>query len=264
MEQSPNGRPQQLTVNSINTSTIRVTWIPATDSEVYPVTGFRIVCECLRTDNQWHHVKEECVDADCWSASISGLQENTLYRFLVYAKNRFGEGPESEPSRSRTTEVMTGKKLHDAVKLGDLEAVKNILENSPELKDVPDGSEGFSPLMAAAQSGNMTMVEFLLSYGADVHACNSAGKYSLMVACNEGHREVAMKLRSNGARWERRDKSGCTAMHWAVDGGNTELIKWMIEDGALVDEHDSGCSWTPLMRCAASEDGKTEVAKVLL
>ena len=78
------------------------------------------------------------------------------------------------------------------------------------------------------------MIDLLVRYGADINACNSSGKNSLMLACFAGHLGVVKQLRSYGATWEKRDRGGSMALHWAVDGGNTELIKWMIQDGAKV------------------------------
>ena len=40
---------------------------------------------------------------------------------------------------------------------------------------------------------------------------------------------------------------GSTAIHWAMDGKNTELIAWMIDDGANLEALDFN-GWTPLLR----------------
>ena len=78
------------------------------------------------------------------------------------------------------------------------------------------------------------MIDLLIRYGADINACNSAGKDSLMLACFTGHLGVIKKLVDYGASWTKRDRGGSTALHWAVDGGQTELIQWMIDGGAEV------------------------------
>lgn len=70
-----------------------------------------------------------------------------------------------------------------------------------------------------------------------------------MLACFAGKQEVVMRLREHGARYEDFDKGGSTPMHWAVDGGNTRLIEWMIKDGADVNMKDCNSKWTPLLRC---------------
>ncbi|KFO21559.1 Fibronectin type 3 and ankyrin repeat domains 1 protein [Fukomys damarensis] len=60
-------------------------------------------------------------------------------------------------------------------------------------------------------------------------------KDSLMLACYEGHLDVVKYLRRHGASWDARDLGGCTALHWATDGGHCPVIDWMIKDGCEVD-----------------------------
>lgn len=53
-----------------------------------------------------------------------------------------------------------------------------------------------------------------------------------------GHIEVAKLLRQYNASWDLVDKTGSTALHWAVDGANLDLIRWMLQDGCRVDIKD--------------------------
>lgn len=57
---------------------------------------------------------------------------------------------------------------------------------------------------------------------------------SLMLACYAGHLDVVKYLRRHGASWDARDLGGCTALHWAADGGHCPVIDWMIKDGCEV------------------------------
>jgi ankyrin repeat protein len=70
-----------------------------------------------------------------------------------------------------------------------------------------------------------------------------------MLACFAGQLKVVKMLRQAGARYDDFDRGGSTPLHWAVDGGNTYLLEWMIEDGAQVNIPDHNCGWTPLLRC---------------
>ena len=40
---------------------------------------------------------------------------------------------------------------------------------------------------------------------------------------------------------------GSTALHWAMDGKNHEMIDWMMDDGADIHATDHN-GWTPLLR----------------
>ena len=50
--------------------------------------------------------------------------------------------------------------------------------------------------------------------------------------------EVAQLLREQNASWDVLDKTGSTALHWAVDGANLDMIRWMLQDGCRVDVKD--------------------------
>lgn len=49
-----------------------------------------------------------------------------------------------------------------------------------------------------------------------------------------GKLEMVKLLREKGAVWESSDNNGSTPLHLAVDGGNVDLIRWMIKDGCPV------------------------------
>ena len=53
-----------------------------------------------------------------------------------------------------------------------------------------------------------------------------------------GNVDVAQLLRQHGAKWDLLDKTGSTALHWAVDGANLDMIRWMLQDGCRVDIKD--------------------------
>lgn len=55
-----------------------------------------------------------------------------------------------------------------------------------------------------------------------------------MLACFAGHLDIVKHLRIFGATWQSQDVSGCTPLHWAVDGGHLPVVAFMIEDGCEV------------------------------
>lgn len=106
-------------------------------------------------------------------------------------------------------------------------------------------------------------MEILLEFNADPDYANLEGKTSLMKACYAGQEEAARLLRQHGASWEKRDRSGLTAVHWAADGGHDDLLLWVLRDGGPVDIEDTVNGWTPLMRVACLS-GNDDVAEVLI
>ncbi|MBK1810781.1 ankyrin repeat domain-containing protein [Clostridium sp. YIM B02505] len=74
------------------------------------------------------------------------------------------------------------KKLFIAIRQGDIETVKALLEKKPELisctaKQPPKKDHGQSPLQVAIKSGNFEVAEYLLDLGADVNFMESESCY---------------------------------------------------------------------------------------
>ena len=78
-----------------------------------------------------------------------------------------------------------------------------------------------------------------------------------MLACYAGHLDVVKYLRRHGASWDTRDLGGCTALHWAADGGHCNVIEWMIGDGCEVwgPPHQLH-TWREEPRCCSTGSGE--------
>ncbi|XP_054099432.2 fibronectin type 3 and ankyrin repeat domains protein 1 isoform X2 [Callithrix jacchus] len=225
---------------------------------------------------------------------VEGLEPRTLYRFRLKVTSPSGECEYSPLiSVSTTREPISSEHFHRAVNVNDEDLLVRILQGGHVKVDVPN-KFGFTALMVAAQKGYTRLVKILVSNGTDVNLKNGSGKDSrrkspperqpehfpevfinlfhptyeshtrgLMLACYEGHLDVVKYLRRHGASWQARDLGGCTALHWAADGGHCSVIEWMIKDGCEVDVVDTGSGWTPLMRVSAVS-GNQRVASLLI
>ncbi|XP_049616795.1 myotrophin [Syngnathus scovelli] len=93
---------------------------------------------------------------------------------------------------------MGDKDLTWALKTGDLEEVQSMLKT---LEDVNRTLEegGRKPLHLACDFGQTSIVEFLLSKGADVNATDKHGLTPLIYACLEGHAACVKVLLEKGA-----------------------------------------------------------------
>ncbi|XP_054515951.1 fibronectin type 3 and ankyrin repeat domains protein 1 isoform X19 [Pan troglodytes] len=172
---------------------------------------------------------------------VEGLEPRTLYRFRLKVTSPSGDCEYSPlVSVSTTREPISSEHLHQAVSVNDEDLLVRILQGGRVKVDVPN-KFGFTALMVAAQKGYT----------------------SLMLACYAGHLDVVKYLRRHGASWQARDLGGCTALHWAADGGHCSVIEWMIKDGCEVDVVDTGSGWTPLMRVSAVS-GNQRVASLLI
>ena len=75
------------------------------------------------------------------------------------------------------------------------------------------------------------MIELLIESGAEIDAQNESGKTALMLAAFSGKLKIIQELRSNGASYDKYDRSGSYVIHYAVDGGNVDSLQWMLLDG---------------------------------
>jgi ankyrin repeat protein len=79
--------------------------------------------------------------------------------------------------------------IHDAAKSGDLEKVKELLKDNPDLVASKD-NYGATPLHWAALTGQYEVVGFLLNNNANVNAKSTNGMTPLHQAAYHDHKDV--------------------------------------------------------------------------
>ncbi|MBR1978491.1 MAG: ankyrin repeat domain-containing protein [Akkermansia sp.] len=82
--------------------------------------------------------------------------------------------------------------------------------------------DGETPLMRAAERGNLRAVDALIKAGANVNAKDEDGNTALMDAADEGHNDVVLRLIQAGADVNARDDEGETALSKAIDERHTD------------------------------------------
>jgi ankyrin repeat protein len=98
-------------------------------------------------------------------------------------------------------------------------------------------TNGLTPLMTAARTGNLNVVKALLARGANVNAPTVAThETALMWAVGEGHREIVRALVENGADVHPRAQQAFSPLMAAADNGDIETAKILLAAGAQVNE----------------------------
>ncbi|MBY5386685.1 ankyrin repeat domain-containing protein [Rhizobium leguminosarum] len=85
---------------------------------------------------------------------------------------------------------------------------------------------------------------------------------ALIIASLAGHADVVVLLLDRGADIEIRNKGGLTALHAAAYGGNLEVVKRLVAEGADVNDRKNFYQMSPLH--GAAEEGRTDVVAFLL
>jgi ankyrin repeat protein len=119
--------------------------------------------------------------------------------------------------------------LHEAAALGQLERVKELVENEPS-QAKSYSPDGFPVLALAAVFGHLEVAEYLFGKGADVNA-------------------------------EATNGTGYNALTGAVASGHTAMVSWLLANGADPN-HQYGAGYSPLLTAAAN--GHLGILSILL
>jgi uncharacterized protein len=151
--------------------------------------------------------------------------------------------------------------LSEALGAGDAETFARLMRDHPEhvWDRHPDRTRW---LFAAADAGQLPIIELLVAAGADINAPKAtAPEGAVGTAAGEGHLEVVRWLLDRGAVINHvvGGAPRCFALTAAAFRGRLDVVKLLVERGAWID-----CAWagsTPLSHALGY--GETEVAAYL-
>ncbi|MEW6368941.1 MAG: ankyrin repeat domain-containing protein [Acidobacteriota bacterium] len=124
-------------------------------------------------------------------------------------------------------------------------------------------TSGETPLMRAARSGSFAMVKMLLANGARLHAQTAAGGYSetaLDCAVESGSVDLVRFLLERGARQAKGDVETPPLLFWAINHDDPALLALLVEYGWSV--HQAYRGLTPLAH--AVEGSRLKAVRLLL
>jgi ankyrin repeat protein len=156
-----------------------------------------------------------------------------------------------------------GTRFAVAIEDGDLEAVTALIEKEGAAVDTPIdyGEHAITPLLKASWDGDLPIVQYLLSKGANVNfRAPDTKETALMNAVTREHTEVIKALLAAKADVSLRNTYDFNAFTSAVAAGNQEMAAMLLEAGAKIDDGASGL--TPLAFAVSS--GNTEMMRFLV
>lgn len=109
-------------------------------------------------------------------------------------------------------------------------------------------SGSWTALMVACANGHIQIANILIENGADVNISDNTGETALMVASANDNLETIKLLIQHGADVNTKDIDGETALMVASQNGHIATINFLVENGADVNAKDSD-GWTALDKC---------------
>ena len=131
--------------------------------------------------------------------------------------------------------VASGADIHARTKTsGPVVVGTGYATRSKSRFDIPLSLGGFTPLLFAAQQGDMDSARILLDAGADVNETTADGLSVLLIAADSGHEDLSLFLLDRGADPDAKDRNGMTALHFALVRGLSALRG--VRFGAMADD----------------------------
>lgn len=124
--------------------------------------------------------------------------------------------------------------IHDAIARGNIDLVRSLLAENPDLVRALDGKQK-TPLHSAVTYKQTEALQLLLEKGADIDARDVTGMTPLHVAAMLGRRDEAEWLLDHGANPNIMDDYGDMPIHTAAVFGHGQIIGLFVSLGMSPD-----------------------------
>jgi len=173
--------------------------------------------------------------------------------------------PQGAQGSGLSIAIEKDRQLHISASCGDVERVTKLLAASPWDGAASRDGEMGTPLHKACRTGMVAVAEALVKGGADIEArtLSATGELHtpLMVAAMYGQTPMVQWLLEHGAVVSKHDYGNKSALHFAAMNGWAEVVDALLEGGAdATDTADNGFS---ALHYAAWR-GHIEVARQLM
>lgn len=113
-----------------------------------------------------------------------------------------------------------------------LEVIQQILDSGVDVNHVSQ-STGECAMHEVAANWDITVADYLLKKGANIHLKDCSGKTPLHIAAITDHSEMLAWLIEHGAELEARDLQNRTPLHLAASSDSLLALQVLIECGGM-------------------------------
>ena len=184
------------------------------------------------------------VNARSWSTGSTALEKASVLGHVAVVEELL------KLSGDSSAKNMWGRTpLHAAVNENRQAVVAAIVAHAPDTVEIED-ENWMTPMHLAARVGLVSLVELLLTAGADTEAMTKDGRTSLHLACERRFSEIVGALLAADAYPDTETVLQQTPLHFAAKAGAEGCVALLVEAGSPVDAVDCTDS-TPLHWAAA-------------
>lgn len=178
--------------------------------------------------------------ADSWEKLMLATKEGNLEEVKNLLAIINWDGANVQVRRGRDfhpkAEIHKFDLLKKAIKNKNLEMIELFVNDGFKL-NYKKLDEDTSLLIKATETGDKSVVEYLLNRGAKIDGCEDDS--ALHQASRDGHVDIVELLLYRGADINKRDYQKRVPLHWAAEKGHLEIVKLLVERKALTDQWDS-------------------------
>jgi ankyrin repeat protein len=182
-----------------------------------------------------------------------------VFATLYYQSNNNDESvvsnsPEQKANQrnTKTTANSGSSNIHQLVSSGKIREISQQIA-SVDKKSIDGVVNGMTPIMLAASSGNVEIIDLLFTQGADPNKRGSSERTALQYATEKNHIGAAKRLLAYGANIDDYDNGRLTPLIMAANRGHTQLALFYIEKGADFNiQHVHG--WSALIDAVIRND----------
>ena len=219
---------------------------------------------------------------DLLNSSIQSQMKQSVDTLLHDATQRYQNVPDLEflrelAARLKSTPTDCGKAeeediateidrefinlLFYHIQKGDIKEVELLLDKGFDVH--ANDNIGWSPMVRAAEYGQLAIIEILVKRGADPPKGTVGDRLPLHFAAEAGHLEVVrLLLKQPTVDPNQRDYTGQTALYKAADNGHLEVVKLLLQQKGIDPLAESKAGLTSLSRTIFG--GRPKVVKLLL
>jgi ankyrin repeat protein len=117
--------------------------------------------------------------------------------------------------------------LLKAAEVGDVALIRSLLAEGADVDSVVDGRYPWTPLMHASFHGKTDAAKLLLEHGADTDHEDLDLYRSVTLAASRGHWAIVRLLVDRGADVTKGDGQSTTALGYAKDQGEEEMVRYL-------------------------------------